>query len=61
MLVVLIVIIGFFGLRSLSSANDELNAIYRDNLLPSNSVNKMLYHPRRQPISNHARSAARPG
>ena len=43
-LVVLMAIIGFFGLRSLSSANDELNAIYRDNLLPSNSVNKMLYH-----------------
>ena len=43
-LVVLMVIIGFFGLRSLSSANDELNAIYRDNLLPSNSINKMLYH-----------------
>ena len=43
-LVVLMVIIGFFGLRSLSNANDELNVIYRDNLLPSNSVNKMLYH-----------------
>ena len=43
-LVALMGIIGFFGLRSLSAANDELNAIYRENLLPSNSVNKMLYY-----------------
>ena len=43
-LVALMTIIGFFSLRSLSTSNDELNAIYRENLLPSNSINKMLYH-----------------
>ncbi len=41
-LVVLMGVIGFFGLRSLSTANDELNAIYQANLLPSNSINKIV-------------------
>lgn len=42
-LLVLMAIVGFAGLRSLAASNDELNAVYRENLLPSNSINKMLF------------------
>jgi aerotaxis receptor len=42
-LVALMCLVGFVGLRSLASSNDDLNAVYRENLLPSNSVNKMLF------------------
>ena len=42
-LLVLMGIIGFAGLRSLATSNAELNAIYRENLLPSNSINKILF------------------
>ena len=44
LLVALMGCIGVFGMRSLSSANDQLNAIYHETLLPSNSVNRMIYH-----------------
>jgi aerotaxis receptor len=42
-LLVLMAIVGFAGLRSLATSNDELEGIYRDGLLPSNSINKMMF------------------
>lgn len=42
-LLVIMAIVGFAGLRSLATSNQELNAVYRENLLPSNSVNKILF------------------
>lgn len=42
-LLVLMSLVGFVGLRSLATSNDQLNAVYRGNLLPSNSVNKILF------------------
>ena len=42
-LLVLMGIVGFVGLRSLAISNNDLNVVYRENLLPSNSINKMLY------------------
>ena len=41
-LLVLMAIVGFSGLRSLATSNEELEGIYRDGLLPSNSINKMM-------------------
>lgn len=42
-LLLLVGVAGFGGLRSLSASNAELNAVYRNNLLPSNSINKILF------------------
>ena len=42
-LVALMGLIGFFGLRSLAGTDQALNAMYRDNLLPSNTVNRMTF------------------
>ena len=42
-LLVLMAIVGFSGLRSLATSNEELEGIYRDGLLPSNSINKMMF------------------
>jgi len=41
-LIALMTIIGFIGLRGLSQANSQLNAMYKENLLPSNIVNRMM-------------------
>lgn len=42
-LIALMGLIGFFGLRSLSATNQVLNAMYRENLQPSNTINRMLF------------------
>ena len=42
-LLVLMGLIGFFGLRSLTETNQELNSMYRENLVPSNTVNRMMF------------------
>ena len=42
-LVALMGLIGFFGLRSLAETDHALNSMYRENLLPSNTVNRMLF------------------
>jgi len=42
-LVALMGLIGFFGLRSLSGTDQALNAMYRENLQPSNTVNRMTF------------------
>jgi aerotaxis receptor len=36
-------LIGFFGLRSLTGTSQELNSMYRENLVPSNVVNRMMF------------------
>lgn len=43
MLVALMMIIGFVGIYGQKSVNYELDAMYRDNLLPSNVVNRMIF------------------
>jgi aerotaxis receptor len=42
-LVALMAIIGFVGLNGLKTTDAELQAMYRDNLLPSNVVNRMMF------------------
>ena len=42
-LVALMAIIGFVGLNSLKSTDEELRGMYHDNLLPSNVVNRMMF------------------
>ena len=42
-LLVLMGLIGFFGLRSLTETDQELNSMYRENLVPSNVVNRMMF------------------
>ncbi|PKO33828.1 MAG: hypothetical protein CVU34_10675 [Betaproteobacteria bacterium HGW-Betaproteobacteria-7] len=42
-LVALMAIIGFVGLNGLKATDDQLEAMYRDNLLPSNVVNRMMF------------------
>jgi aerotaxis receptor len=42
-LIALMGLIGFFGLRSLAETDQALNAMYRENLLPSNTVNRMIF------------------
>jgi aerotaxis receptor len=42
-LVTLMAIIGFVGLNGLKQTDVELQAMYRDNLLPSNVVNRMMF------------------
>jgi aerotaxis receptor len=42
-LVTLMAVIGFVGLNGLKDTDDELQAMYRDNLLPSNVVNRMMF------------------
>ncbi|PKO85272.1 MAG: hypothetical protein CVU18_21000 [Betaproteobacteria bacterium HGW-Betaproteobacteria-12] len=42
-LVALMAIIGFVGLSGLKSTDRELQAMYQDNLLPSNVVNRMMF------------------
>mgnify|MGYP000856693440 CR=1 FL=1 len=42
-LLVLMALIGFFGLRSLTGTSQELNSMYRENLVPSNVVNRMMF------------------
>ena len=42
-LLVLMGIIGFFGLRNLAETNQELNSMYRENLVPSNTVSRMMF------------------
>jgi aerotaxis receptor len=42
-LVTLMGLIGFFGLRSLAGTNEALNAMYSENLQPSNTVNRMVF------------------
>jgi len=41
-LVLLMAIIGFVALRGLGQADSQLNATYKENLLPSNIVNRMM-------------------
>ena len=41
-LLALMAIVGVVGLNGQSSTNAQLNAMYRDNLLPSNTVNRMM-------------------
>ena len=42
-LVALMALIGFFGLRGMAGNEQALDAMYRDNLLPSNTVNRMAF------------------
>ena len=42
-LVALMAIIGFVGLKGLKETDMELQAMYQDNLLPSNVVNRMMF------------------
>jgi len=42
-LIILMGVIGIVGLTSLKSTNEELNAIYKENLIPSNIVNRMMF------------------
>ena len=42
-LVALMAIIGFVGLKGLKETDLELQAMYQDNLLPSNVVNRMMF------------------
>jgi aerotaxis receptor len=42
-LVALMAIIGFVGLNGLKETDQELQAMYQDNLLPSNVVNRMMF------------------
>ena len=41
-LVLLMLVLGFFGMTGQKSASEQLDAMYRDNLLPSNAVNQMM-------------------
>ena len=41
-LVLLMLALGFFGMSGQKSASKQLDAMYRDNLLPSNAVNQMM-------------------
>ncbi len=41
-LLALMAVIGFVGLNGQSGTNSQLDAMYRDNLLPANSVNQMM-------------------
>ena len=42
-LVALMAVIGFVGLNGMKVTDNELQAMYRDNLLPSNVVNRMMF------------------
>lgn len=42
-LVMLMAVIGVVGITSLKSTDDELNALYEQNLVPSNIVNRMMF------------------
>ncbi|MDX9944263.1 MAG: methyl-accepting chemotaxis protein [Azonexus sp.] len=41
-LVLLMLVLGFFGMTGQKSASEQLDAMYRDNLQPSNAVNQMM-------------------
>ncbi|MDD2885952.1 MAG: methyl-accepting chemotaxis protein [Dechloromonas sp.] len=42
-LVATMMVIGFTGLNGLKSTDDQLQAMYADNLLPSNAINRMMF------------------